>query len=234
MYMKDEAGLGLAVHWLQQALITAYEDNCPPRFIKTGRKSPRWTARLESLRREVRRLFNRCRADNKPSSWELYREAQRRYRKEVRKASKETWRTFCSSINDLPRSAKLHRDLTRDPKIRLGSLVAPTGQRMQSEGETLDLLLATHFPTTDTAERGLLTAAACRTTQVNWQMAAKIITYRKVEWAIKSFAPYKSPGMDGIFPALMQEARGDPHPLPGQNVSCLPGDGIRSCHMAPG
>jgi hypothetical protein len=30
MNMKDEAGVGLAVHWLQQALITAYEDNCPP------------------------------------------------------------------------------------------------------------------------------------------------------------------------------------------------------------
>ena len=158
MYMKDEAGLELAVHWLQQALITAYEDNCPPRFVKTGRKSLRWTARLESLRREVRRLFNRCRADNKLSSWELYREAQRRYRKEVHKASKETW-TFCSSINDLPRSAKVHRALTRDPKIRLGSLVARTGERTQSEGETLDLLLATHFPTTETMERGLLPAA---------------------------------------------------------------------------
>ena len=85
--------------------------------------------------------------------------------------------------------------------------MAPTGQRTQSEGETLDLLLATHFPTTDTVERGLLPAAACRTTRVNWQMAAKIITYRKVEWAIKSFAPYKSPGMDGIFPALLQEGQ---------------------------
>ena len=141
MNMKEEAGLGLAVQWLQQALVTAYEDNCPPRFAKQGRKSLRWTARLESLRREVRRLFNRCRADSKSSSWELYREAQRRYRKEVCKASREIWRTFCSSIIDLPRSAKLHRALTRDPKIRLGSLVAPTGQCTQTEGETLDLLL---------------------------------------------------------------------------------------------
>ena len=57
-----------------------------------------------------------------------------------------TWRSFCSSINDLPRSARLHRALSRDPKIRLGSLVAPSGGRTQSEGETLDLLLATHFP----------------------------------------------------------------------------------------
>ena len=26
--MEDEAGLGFAVHWIQQALITAYEENC--------------------------------------------------------------------------------------------------------------------------------------------------------------------------------------------------------------
>jgi hypothetical protein len=31
--------------------------------------------------------------------------------------------------------------VSRDPKTRLGTLVAPTGERTQSEGETLDLLL---------------------------------------------------------------------------------------------
>ena len=27
--MKDEVGLGLAIDWVQQALVSAYEDNCP-------------------------------------------------------------------------------------------------------------------------------------------------------------------------------------------------------------
>jgi hypothetical protein len=34
-----------------------------------------------------------------------------------------------------------------------------------------------------------------------------VVTYRRVEWAIVSFAPNKSPGVDGIFPALLQEGR---------------------------
>ena len=38
---------------------------------------------LESLRREVRWLFNRCWADNDSQSWELYIETQRSYGKEV-------------------------------------------------------------------------------------------------------------------------------------------------------
>jgi len=83
MNMKDEAGLGLAVHWNQQAPISTCEDNCPLRPVRKGRKSLRCTSELESLRREVRWLFNRCQADNDSYSWELCREAQWRYRKKV-------------------------------------------------------------------------------------------------------------------------------------------------------
>ena len=36
-------------------------------------------------------------------------------------------------------------------------------------------------------------------------MAARVVTYRKVEWANDSFGSYKSPGMDGILPALLQQ-----------------------------
>jgi hypothetical protein len=39
MNMKDGAGLGLAIHWIQQALVSAFEDNCPLRPIRKGRKS---------------------------------------------------------------------------------------------------------------------------------------------------------------------------------------------------
>ena len=42
-------------------------------------------------------------------------------------------------IGDLPRSARLHRVLSRDPKVKLGSLAAPSGGRTRSEGETLEL-----------------------------------------------------------------------------------------------
>ena len=75
------------------------------------------------------------------------------------------------------RLARLHRALFRDPKTKLGYLVAPTGQRTQSEGETLDLSLATHFPDSDAVEGGVVPAAACRATRVDWQVAARIIIY---------------------------------------------------------
>jgi len=202
MDMKSEAGLGLATGWVQQALVSAYEDNCPLKPIIRGRQTLKWTKELESLRKEVRRLFNKCRSDRNPHSLELYREAQRIYRKEVRKASTGACRAFCSSINDLPSSARLHRALSRDPKIKLGSLVAPSGRRRQAEVETLELLLTKHFPNSGVTQELAAPAAALLARRPDWRLATKVVTYRGVEWAIDSFAPYKSPGVDGIFPQL--------------------------------
>jgi len=96
--MKDDAGLGLAIDWVQQALISAYEDNCPLKPVTTSRQSLRWTVELEALRRGVRRLVNKCQSDKNPHSYALYMEAQQNYRKEVRKASKNAWRTSVAPL----------------------------------------------------------------------------------------------------------------------------------------
>jgi len=59
MNMKDEAGLGFDIHWVQQALISAYDDDCPLRPVKTGAQSLKWTSGLEYLKKGVRRIFNK-------------------------------------------------------------------------------------------------------------------------------------------------------------------------------
>jgi hypothetical protein len=146
-----------------------------PMPVKTYRQSLKWTSELESNRRGVRRLFNKCRTDSNHHSWELDREAQRRYRKEVGKASKEAWKTFCSSINHLPTSARLHRTLSMDPMIRLVTLVTSFGGRTLSEGENLDLLLATHFPNSVAIEREAVPDATCRAKCLEWQVAARVV-----------------------------------------------------------
>jgi hypothetical protein len=113
-------------------------------------------------------------------------------------------RAFCTPVNELPRAARLHRALSKDPKVRLGSLVVPSGQHTQSEEEALDLLLNTNFPGSRVVGEGALGNFGC-TARLDWQVAKQVVTYRRVVWAIDSFVPYKNPGMDGIFPALLQE-----------------------------
>jgi hypothetical protein len=41
-----------------------------------------------------------------------------------------------------------------------------------------------------------------------WGLAAKVVYHSGVEWAIKSFEPYKAPGTDRIYPILLQEGLG--------------------------
>jgi hypothetical protein len=38
-----------------------------------------------------------------------------------------------------------------------------------------------------------------------WRLAGKVVYPSGVEWAIKTFEPYKAPGIDGIYPILLQE-----------------------------
>jgi hypothetical protein len=78
---------------------------------------------------------------------------------------------------------------------------------MQFEGETLELLLTTHFSNSEVADELAAPEAALLARRSDWRLATRVVTYRRVELALDSFAPYKSPGVDGIFPALLQEGR---------------------------
>ena len=61
-------------------------------------------------------------------------------------------------------------------------------------------------------------AAALLARRPDWRLTMRRVTCRRVEWATDSFAPYKSPGVDGILPVLLQKVRGY-HSPPGQNIS---------------
>jgi hypothetical protein len=70
---------------------------------------------------------------------------------------------------------------------------------MGSGGETLELLLTTHFTNSEVTQELAAPAAALRVGRSDWRLATRVIIDREVEWAIDSFVPYKSPGMDDIL-----------------------------------
>jgi hypothetical protein len=85
----------------------------------------------------------------------------------------------------------ISRALSRDPKIRLGSSVAPSGGCTQSERETLDILLATHFPNSVAIEREAVSAAAHHAKRLDWRVAVGVVSYGRVVWVIGSFTHTK-------------------------------------------
>jgi len=139
---------------------------------------------LQSFRSKVIQLFKRYQSHKNPHSWELYRGAQRNLRKEVRKVSKNAWGTSCYSINHLPRSDRLQTALSRDPKIKLGSLVAPSGGHTWSEGENFQLLLTTHFHNSGVTQEVVAPAAALLARRLDCRLATRVVTSKRVEWAL--------------------------------------------------
>ena len=39
----------------------------------------------------------------------------------------------------------------------------------------------------------------------DWAVSRRVITFYKLKWAVFSFQPYKSPGMDGLMPIILQQ-----------------------------
>lgn len=76
----------------------------------------------------------------------------------------------------------------------------------------IELLLSTHFPGCNTTQTESLIGEgriehppSSRTKG----LATRIFTPSKVDWAIRTFKPFKAPGGDGIFPALLQKGLED-------------------------
>ncbi|XP_044766645.1 uncharacterized protein LOC123322723 [Coccinella septempunctata] len=98
-----------------QAIVSAYHDeNCPLRKKSDNRKVSWWNSKLEKLRKEVRKKFNGAKS---AGEWEVYRQILTLYNKEVRKAKRESWENFCSSIEDAASGTRLHKILSREPSL---------------------------------------------------------------------------------------------------------------------
>ena len=39
----------------------------------------------------------------------------------------------------------------------------------------------------------------------DWAVSRRVVSYNKLKWALFSFQSYKSPGMDGIMPIMLQQ-----------------------------
>jgi hypothetical protein len=74
-------------------------------------------------------------------------------------------------------------------------------------GGNLGALTKYTFSQLGVTQESAVPAAALLAGCSDWRLARRVVTYRRVEWAIDTFAPYKSPGVDGIFPSLLQQAR---------------------------
>ncbi len=68
------------------------------------------------------------------------------YTRAIKKAKAESWKRFCGEIESSSETARIHKLLAKSPVNPTGTIVKPDGKYTNTEKETLEVLLQTHFP----------------------------------------------------------------------------------------
>uniref|UniRef100_UPI002FDC4D76 hypothetical protein n=1 Tax=Streptomyces sp. IBSBF 2390 TaxID=2903533 RepID=UPI002FDC4D76 len=157
---------------------------------------PYFDDNLIKLRKAVRKQFKKSYKDG---TWDVYKSLVNDYNKARKKAKTEGWKKFCEDIESTKDAARLRKVLSKShaPPTHLQ---LDDGRWAQSSEETNDKLLDTHFP-------GCLKhppESIGMGGEPYDPSYADFITTEKVIWAINSFEPFKSPGLDGICPKMLQ------------------------------
>ena len=155
--------------------------------------------------REVRKIKNRikkCIQEGLDATDlnDQYRDRKKQLCYKIRKSKRETWRTFCDSVETANEASRLRKILAKENSppgfIKKENITwAETGE------EILDILMNAHFPDSSPVDEE--TTINANYNGSNGGRYNNIITEEKVKWAINSFDMYKSPGPDGIFPAML-------------------------------
>lgn len=198
--------LDSAVDSITKLMVDSFEKSCPlPK--SNGKVQPHWwSSEIKNLMKETRKLRNAARGEKNPEAseqiWERYRTHYRDLKYLIRKSKRESWKNFCESLEGINEISRIRKIISKDPSSPV-SITRDDGTWCDTNEQALDILLKTHFP-------------GCIDADVNAELTSSIITIseelgssdiidrEKIEWAIRSFQPFKAPGPDGIYPKMMQ------------------------------
>ena len=206
-HIRSATDLEIANNTLSEVLNSAVSLSTTKRIQQGPRKVPWWTQSLEVKRKTVRKLYNKAK---KSRIWDEYRAALTEYNSEMRQSKRDSWRKYCESIENLPAAARLHKALSKNHSNGLGTLRTPSNTFTNNSEETLGLLLQTHFP--GCCIGSIAESQSVTSSQNSWvtnrvfSRSGVIFDKQKVRWAVNSFKPFKSPGCDGIIPAMIQQS----------------------------
>jgi len=197
---------------LRSAIINAYEASCELRTLKTNRKCPWFSSKLAKMRKEVRKLWNKSKKKvklglhNDPIVLK-YKESLTNYNKEINNSKNASWKRRCEELSNTDECSRLNKLLSADNFQRLGSLKDKTGRFTTDAKKSLELLLETHFPNSIKVDNDQDDGSDFSVTTEVPLPVDQIVSANRINWAISTFKPYKSPGSDGIFPALLQHGK---------------------------
>ena len=185
-------------------LKTAIDIACPLRTPKVGNRSNWWSSELQKLRKKARRCHRLAVRHGNQCLWDDYREAQKVFKKATRLAKRKSWRNFCEQLHDSSAIARVIKTLGKDQHCVGDTLKLPDGSYTSTPENTLIYMLDTHYPNNTKQLTTVPPTLYGERIDDDDDVINQMITENKVHHALKSFKPFKSPGEDGIYPAMLQ------------------------------
>ena len=176
----------------------AYESSCSLKVSEGKQGAAWWSRELQKQCAKVRRAFNRGNFTKNEQDWKAPTDLQRGYKYSVHAAQKNGWEDCCDGIKSYTEAARLNRILAGKPGGWLKAVRLPNGE---SEEECLLLQTPGFREEEETCPKN----KKKRAMKTSWEMARNIFTHERVRWAVANLAPYKAPGVDGIYPVILQE-----------------------------
>ena len=112
-----------------------------------------------------------------------------KFKNQIRNAKRKSWRAFCSGVEGHSETIRLRKILASSPSVP-SFIQKPCGSWTTSGQETLDVLTDTYFPLSLP-----LTEYSALSSVVTYDVP---ITEKELRWALKSFAPFKYPSLEGL------------------------------------
>jgi ribonuclease HI len=187
---------------IEEAINKAFEKSCHHSTNKGKLKPKWWNRELETLKRKTLKLRRQYRNEPTEEKNQAWKEVSTKYKREIRKAQSVSWEQFCNELKDETAISKLQKLMKQDRKYEPGTLKLPNGDYTKTMEETLEELMRVLYPDKETQ-------SSQEEEEIQWNEDKidinKMINKQSVEAAFKSFKPYKSPGPDNVYPALIQQ-----------------------------
>ena len=198
---EDPEGLEGLVERLTSDINEAWEDACPVTRGATARGKRWWTPELAQERRRVRALLRTARRADLDEDWANYKEALRNLKYQIRKTKRQEWRKSCTQLDSPNAIAGMVRLLKGESSCQLGAVEKTNGQYTNTDKETLECMLDAHL-------RGAREPEILTIGRWSGGMVEGLLGERQMCSAVFQNEAYKSPGSDGIYPAMLQQGWG--------------------------
>lgn len=190
---------------LETDLIAAFEENCRP-SVQRNESPPWWNLDLQKKRKKARQALRRALSTNQDEDWTVYKNLQRDLKSQIWVNKKRSFRKFCEDLSELSEMSKLKKILTKTDLGKVGTLKDGDGKNSECPSESLRILMDCHFPDNKALEDAKPISNQHSTSKESWNLAKRVVSLERLNWALSCFDGFKAPGPDKIVPAFLKES----------------------------